>query len=156
MWADLAVSAGQAQPHATALSVPELVRQCFARGLSDLGWEQAIEAIETGIMPLAPSVNSAQPLQLLGPHWHAWDAYFAADADPALRNLHHPTTAGIWQTPDVERVFNACLGDTGIRTLTQRLSEQAPAFAIELTLVRECLHHWRVPGAARVPKGETQ
>ncbi len=155
MWADrLAVNAGQAQPNAAAaLSMPDLAQQCFARGLSDLGWELAIEAIETCIMPLAPVVKAAQPLQLLGPHWHAWDAYFAIEANPASRKLPHPAPV-FWQTADIEQVFNACLGDTGARMLTQRLAEQAPAFAIELTLVRECLHHWRVPGAARMPKGD--
>ena len=51
---------------------------------------------------------------------------------------------------EIEAVFNASLGAHGGDRLSKQLGAQAEEFAAQLTLVRECLHHWRQNGVLRV------
>ena len=118
------------------------LRQCFARGWVDWAWEQAIEQVEDRIMPLAAQVPPDQNLCLQGA-WRAWDL--------AMVNAH-PVSGKepkVWTVAEIEAVFNASLGAHGGDRLSKQLGAQAEEFAAQLTLVRECLHHWRQNGVLR-------
>jgi 2-amino-4-hydroxy-6-hydroxymethyldihydropteridine diphosphokinase len=124
--------------------VPALAQRCFPAGLTDAGWEHAIEVAEELVMPVADQVAPG-PLRLLGAGWLGWDAH--AGMDPEGEGAATRT----WSLSDVERLFNQSLGAGAALALASRLGVLAPRFAAELTLVRECLHHWRLSEVRREP-----
>ena len=94
-------------------------------------------------MPLAAQVPPDQNLCLQGA-WRAWDLAMVK-AQPGSGK-----EPKVWTVAEVEAVFNASLGAHGGDRLSKQLGAQAEEFAAQVTLVRECLHHWRQNGVLRV------